>query len=345
MLFAMADSGTPPFVPAFAHGDPANAVLVIDGDEKVREQASRLLERGGYAPRCVARAREALQALRSGHYFAILVDMLMPDMDGLELLRIVRREHPDVSVIAMTGAPGPLDYLDIALKLGADDGLRKPFDALQLAEVVARQQCLRQTRRGEERRYVRVPVTLEGHILDATSSAAHPCKVLNVSAGGALIACATDLRDDGKHILFMEHFGRFEVRIAHRRADNYGLQFVMGELKRKRLMERMSSYMAGGADSIARLRQFPRARVQAEISAVRPGGQIIACSVIDISLDGASLNAETKPPIGEIVTVGKTQGRVVRHHDCGFAIQFIAALAGTGDHQALLDNESRKREG
>lgn len=301
-----------------------------------------MLERGGYAPYCVDCGTDALRALESGNFFAVLVDMLMPDMDGLELLRIVKRRHPDVSVIAMTGASGPLDYLGIALKLGADDVMKKPFRPMQLIEVVAKQQCIRQIQRSDERQFVRVPVSFDGQILEPHSSIAHPCKVLNISAGGVLIASDAELSRDGAKILFIDNFGRFEVRIAHHQGQNYGLEFAMGELKRKRLMDLVAIYLANGSDGVANMRQSPRDRVHADIQAVRPDGERITCSVIDISLDGASLKANTKPPIGEIVSVGKTQGRIVRHHKEGFAIQFVAPAESGMQTMSLLTNSAQR---
>ena len=67
------------------------------------------------------------------------------------------------------------------------------------------------------------------------------------------------------------------------------------------------------------------ARVPALVSGriVRSNGQIITCDVLDISLEGVSVRTKVRPPVGEIVNLGRTRGRVVRHHEDGFAIQYV----------------------
>jgi hypothetical protein len=56
---------------------------------------------------------------------------------------------------------------------------------------------------------------------------------------------------------------------------------------------------------------------------VRANGQVLACDVLDISLDGVSVRTKFRPPVGEIVNLGRTRGRVVRHHQDGIAIQYV----------------------
>jgi hypothetical protein len=59
----------------------------------------------------------------------------------------------------------------------------------------------------------------------------------------------------------------------------------------------------------------------------RSSGQIIACEVLDLSLSGVSLKTDIRPPMGEVVLIGQTAGRVVRHHDNGIAIEFVTPQA------------------
>ena len=56
---------------------------------------------------------------------------------------------------------------------------------------------------------------------------------------------------------------------------------------------------------------------------VRANGQVLVCDVLDISLDGVSVRTEVRPPLGEIVNLGRSHGRVVRHHADGFAVQYV----------------------
>ena len=55
-------------------------------------------------------------------------------------------------------------------------------------------------------------------------------------------------------------------------------------------------------------------------------GEIVNCEVLDLSLSGVSLGTEMRPPIGEFVLIGQMAGRVVRHHDTGIGITFVAGM-------------------
>jgi len=62
-------------------------------------------------------------------------------------------------------------------------------------------------------------------------------------------------------------------------------------------------------------------------SITRENGEQIACEVLDISLDGVSLRTRSRPPVGEIVNLGRTRGRVVRHLIEGIAVQYVKERA------------------
>jgi CheY-like chemotaxis protein len=69
----------------------------------------------------------------------ILVDILMPDMDGLQLIPLLRETRPACKIIAMSGGLGERDYLDTAKRLGANDTLKKPFSPQDLLDAVSSQ--------------------------------------------------------------------------------------------------------------------------------------------------------------------------------------------------------------
>jgi CheY-like chemotaxis protein len=69
----------------------------------------------------------------------ILVDIFMPDMDGLEVIQLIRKTRPACKIIAIIGKPGATNNLDIAKHLGAHDTLMKPFSLQELQDAVATQ--------------------------------------------------------------------------------------------------------------------------------------------------------------------------------------------------------------
>ncbi|WP_148251962.1 sigma-54-dependent transcriptional regulator [Aidingimonas lacisalsi] len=119
--------------------DDANAtpVLLIDDEQHLRITASQTLELAGYAPEAHACAETALDALRDDFQGVIVSDIRMPGMDGMSLLREVRRRDPDLPVILITGH-GDISTAVEAMREGAWDFLEKPFAGDRLIDMVRR---------------------------------------------------------------------------------------------------------------------------------------------------------------------------------------------------------------
>ncbi len=105
----------------------SRTLLLVDDDALLRRSLSFNLERAGYKVHAVATAEDALAWLRINQPDLILLDITLPEMDGLEALRILRRERPSLPVILLTARRRELDEI-LGLELGADDYVTKPFD-------------------------------------------------------------------------------------------------------------------------------------------------------------------------------------------------------------------------
>lgn len=116
-----------------AKNDSKN-VLVVDDEASIREFLEIMLKREGYKVDVVSSAREALAALGRKRYAALVTDISMPEMNGIELLNKVKHAQHDLVVIIMT-AHGSAESAVEAMKLGADDYLTKPFqiDEMKMA--------------------------------------------------------------------------------------------------------------------------------------------------------------------------------------------------------------------
>ena len=112
-------------------------LLLIDDEEQVRMLFQVALEEAGYRVLTAENGKHGLRLLKHQAVDLILVDILMPDMDGLELIRLLHKTRPASKIIAITGASGEWDYLDTAKFLGAHDTLKKPFGLQELLEAVA----------------------------------------------------------------------------------------------------------------------------------------------------------------------------------------------------------------
>jgi CheY-like chemotaxis protein len=121
-------------------------VLVIDDDQPVRATITVVLEAGGFEVVAVDGGRAGQKAVETVRFDATIVDVFMPDMDGLETIKALRERCPEMPIIAMSGAmslfeyrdgaePAP-DYLSMATMLGAVTAVKKPFQPRDLLRAV-----------------------------------------------------------------------------------------------------------------------------------------------------------------------------------------------------------------
>ena len=114
---------------------PTAKILVVDDEEIILLSCERVLSDEGYEVLTRQRPEDALALLAEEPFDLILVDLKMPGMDGLEFLRSVKRDHPSLSVIMITGFSTVESAVE-AMKAGAVDYLPKPFTPDQLTVVV-----------------------------------------------------------------------------------------------------------------------------------------------------------------------------------------------------------------
>lgn len=112
-------------------------ILVVDDEEIVIKSCLRILGDGAYQVEAAQSGWEALKKIDENHYDVLILDIMMPKMDGLELLQRVKEGHPDIDVIMVTGL-SQIETAVRSMKLGAFDYLPKPFDPDKLILVVER---------------------------------------------------------------------------------------------------------------------------------------------------------------------------------------------------------------
>ena len=106
-------------------------ILVVDDEDIVRTSCSRTLSPEGYEVKLAKNGAEGLKMASEERFDLVLTDLKMPDMDGIEVLRIIKEQWPETAVIIVTGYQ-TVDTAVKAIKLGAYDYIEKPFtpDAL-----------------------------------------------------------------------------------------------------------------------------------------------------------------------------------------------------------------------
>lgn len=114
------------------------SILVVDDEDQIRQLIRATFEEAGYRVAEANNGKDALAQYRLAPTDLVVTDILMPDEDGLECIATLRRESPNVKIIAITGGSdmiGVLGFLDVAKMLGAHRTLQKPFEMKALLDA------------------------------------------------------------------------------------------------------------------------------------------------------------------------------------------------------------------
>ncbi len=112
-------------------------ILIVDDDPEVRHVLRAMLEAAGFAVAEADNGRQALAECRKLPVKLMITDLVMPEREGIETIKIARQAYPELRIIAISGAFGG-EYLRIAKLLGADAALPKPLRMDALLDAVHR---------------------------------------------------------------------------------------------------------------------------------------------------------------------------------------------------------------
>lgn len=111
------------------------SLLIVDDQTGIRLLLDEVFRREGFVTRLAANGAEALQAVEDEVPGCILLDMKMPGIDGVEVLKRIKKRWPEIPVMMMT-AYGELEMTDDALQIGALKYFTKPFDIYEVRDAV-----------------------------------------------------------------------------------------------------------------------------------------------------------------------------------------------------------------
>jgi DNA-binding NtrC family response regulator len=112
-------------------------VLVVDDEAILRTLLERILKKEGYEVFSAESVPAALDMIENTQIEIVVSDIKMPDADGFELLRRIKKDYPGICVIMMTGYSDAFSIKDV-LMLGADDYITKPFKSLEISMIIER---------------------------------------------------------------------------------------------------------------------------------------------------------------------------------------------------------------
>jgi DNA-binding NtrC family response regulator len=110
-------------------------ILIVDDDEKIQEMLTNILTDKGYAVKTVGRGKEAINESYKQLFNLALIDIILPDMEGTELLTKLRKSEPEMIKIIITGN-ATLDNSISAANKGVDGFIVKPFDPKKLLKLI-----------------------------------------------------------------------------------------------------------------------------------------------------------------------------------------------------------------
>jgi hypothetical protein len=174
----------------------------------------------------------------------------------------------------------------------------------------------------ERRRFQRVRVNLLGRYMLADRRE-FPCQVTDMSPGGMAMIAPVSGQVGERVIAYVDHVGRLEGVVARQFQNGFAMTVAATSRKRDKLAAQLTWLANRHILNLPEDRRHgrftprnPAARL------ILPNGLNVACRIIDLSASGAAIKTDQRPEIGALVTVGKTTGRVVRHLEEGFAVEF-----------------------
>jgi PilZ domain len=174
----------------------------------------------------------------------------------------------------------------------------------------------------ERRRFQRVRVNLLGRYMLADRRE-FPCQVVNMSPGGMAVIAPVSGTAGERIIAYVDHLGRLEGHVARTFQNGFAMTISATARKRDKLAAQLT-WLAN-----RQILGLPEDRRHGRITPRNPTGRLImpngvnlTCRIIDVSQSGAGIATDQRPAVGALVTLGKVQGRVVRHLEDGFAIEF-----------------------
>jgi hypothetical protein len=173
----------------------------------------------------------------------------------------------------------------------------------------------------EKRRHQRVRVSLLGRYMLADRRE-FPCQTLDMSPGGVSLVAPVAGRPGDRVVAYLDHLGRVEGIVTRVIPNGFSMSVSASGRKRDKLAAQLTWLATRHVLGMPEDRRHDRIEPRNATTVLVIEDQEVTCRVLDVSLSGAAVAVEGRPPIGSMVTVGRTAARVVRHIENGIAVEF-----------------------
>jgi hypothetical protein len=150
------------------------------------------------------------------------------------------------------------------------------------------------------------------------------CRAVNLSPRAIALASPISVKTGDRVIAQIDHLGKLQGPVARPLERGFVMNIIANEEERDRLADKIEWLEKNKNHDAPDLRSEQRVVPENPYSRmILPDGSNETCLVLDLSISGAALSAATIPEIGTVLAIGSVVGRVVRHFEGGFAVQFI----------------------
>jgi hypothetical protein len=175
----------------------------------------------------------------------------------------------------------------------------------------------------DQRRHVRFPLALLGRFMRANKHE-YPCKLNDISVGGIAVTSPVAVDLDERIVAYFDEIGGLEGTVVRVFDGGFALRLKATQHKREKLAAQITWLVNRGSLAGIDGRRHERIAVPNKTSTLKLGdGSVVDCRVLDVSLSGASIATDARPPVGSEVMFGKLRCRVMRYHERGIGVQFL----------------------
>jgi c-di-GMP-binding flagellar brake protein YcgR len=175
----------------------------------------------------------------------------------------------------------------------------------------------------DRRRHRRFSLALLGRFMRA-SKQEFPCRLNDISVGGASVMAPVDVEIGERIVAYFDEIGGLEGVVVRTFEGGFAISFKVTQHKREKLAAQITWLVNKEELGGSLGRRHKRFDVVNKTSTLKLADDTsVDCRVLDVSLSGASIETEARPPIGSDVMFGKLRCRVMRYHDRGIGVQFL----------------------
>jgi hypothetical protein len=187
----------------------------------------------------------------------------------------------------------------------------------------------------DRRQHHRVKLSLLGRCMFSDRREC-PCQLKDISPGGAMFVSPFSGQVGERVIAYVDNVGRLEGHIARVVEHGFAMTITASQRKRDKLADTLTWLANRHILNLTEDRRYARRTPKrADALLTFPDGTTHPCRVIDMSLSGAAIATDIRPPLGTKLSLGRLGGRVIRHFEDGIAIEFMRIMSDTAIEKAI----------